>query len=614
MVLMEIIRQKINKVIEEITLNNEENDVKLKLKENPFIIVYNKDNQVYALDVLLENELAKKLHGKEKFELVVISGDENLEDIKRLMQNMAENCIQKFNTRNDVLSRATLELVIADNYCSIDKIDMLHNIANEVFHNNKGFKLEYTDYLILDLSIPQEAPGVFGEWLKELEKYYKSINCIPFIFTEELLVRREKKYQKAIKTMASLITVNAVSNKNINEDANSQTMWRCAAYIEDDKLWDYVANLFYQFMNKQNQNNIPPEEYIRHIERFLQDDITIEPNAVVEEMKKMPMNLENVLAISTKTKPVQNNKIIKEVYGNNNPVREYIDLNYKNMHISDIEESLWEKFQMEVPGTRSDIEKSLETALISMIKKRKQDIQNFNEELESYQNLKTQLNVYIQEKCIEHLYKSLINVFLSMTKLENSERELIALKALCNKIHTSEFKEALYIIKEKQNMIIDFLKDSEQELCTFLQNHCDSILKELFETAGYWKMETIEENIMEKIIQNFNLCLQEIFMWQKDEAKNNFCSFLDDIWDKKNMLHGQQDFWAIRNDRLKPPIEEHEYIYINKYFFREDINIQTMLNYKFCEAELNTTTYQDTFSIQYINIRDMDNLKTLAQI
>lgn len=160
MVLMEIIRQKINKVIEEITLNNEENDVKLKLKENPFIIVYNKDNQVYALDVLLENELAKKLHGKEKFELVVISGDENLEDIKRLMQNMAENCIQKFNTRNDVLSRATLELVIADNYCSIDKIDMLHNIANEVFHNNKGFKLEYTDYLILDLSIPQEAPGV----------------------------------------------------------------------------------------------------------------------------------------------------------------------------------------------------------------------------------------------------------------------------------------------------------------------------------------------------------------------------------------------------------------------------------------------------------------------
>ncbi|MCI9077434.1 MAG: hypothetical protein HFH68_00740 [Lachnospiraceae bacterium] len=621
---MNTIRQKINMVAEEV-IKKENNNIVTELKSNSFVIVYNKYQQMYDLSDLLETELSEKLHGREKFELITLSGNENLKDIRYLMNKMANDCVQKSVTGLQVFAKASLELVIADNHCPIETIDMIHSMAYKVFQEETGFKFECTDYLVFDLSSQNQQEEVSAGWLKELEIYYKKHKFIPVICTEELLVRKEDKYKKAIKTIASLITMDIFHEKDIDVQPKRQVTWRCAAYIENDKLRHYIAGLFYKFMNNQNRCMMSEQSYTRYMESFLQDcGITINPGEVAKEMKGMPVNLEGIIHNSIHKLPVIKKKnlitieeMITKVYGNNNPIRKYADLNYLDMHISGQKEYLWEKFQTDIPGTRKDVEIYLENVIILMIKQREKSFQELNEKIDDNKKIRIELNKYTSKNnklYVERLFNDFKYIFLLMSEMENIYRELTALRGLYDKIKTPEFKQELKDIKDKQDKIIYFLGNREEEAFTYLDEGHDDMFNELFRLPGYWKMGTIEEDIIRKITQNINLHSQEIFRWQKRKSKEIFTSFLNNVWKRKNKINDYEanDFWSVRNDRLRPPLEEHEYIFINKGFFEENINEKELLSIDFPKAGLIENSHQSIFSVEYINIHDMDCLELLV--
>lgn len=620
---MDIIRQKINMVAEEV-IKKENNDMVLQLNCNSFIIVYNKYKQMYNLDDLLENELSEKLHGREKFELITLLGDEKPENIKCLMEKMTEDCIKKSEAGLQVFARASLELVIADNNCSIEFIDMIHSMACKVFKEEKGFKLECTDYLVLDLSGQEQMDEVSDDWLYKLEMYYKKHNFIPFICTEEPLVIREEKYKKTIKTISSLITINTINRQNINVQQEIRTTWKCAACIEDDKLRHYITGLFYKFMSNQNTYMMSERGYIKCIESFLQDNgITINTGEVAREMRRMPINLEDIiqdgihpLSIIKKTKLIAAEEVITKIYGNNNPICKYADLNYLDIHISGCKEYLWEKFQTEVPGTRKDVETYLKNVIGAMIKGKEEEFRKWNEILDDNKNIKIKFNKYSGKNnklFIEKLFNALERILRLMSELENINRELTVLKFLYNMVNRQEFRQKLEDIRNHQNKIINFLGNSEKDISAYYNEDYDGMFNELFKSAGYWKMETIEEDIRRKITQSISIHSQEIFKCQKRKSKENFCYFLENVWKRKNKINGYEakDFWAVRNDRLRPPLKEHEYILINKDFFEENINEKELLNSNFSNAELVKTSHKNIFSIEYINIHDMDCLQLL---
>ena len=578
---METIRQTVNQIVEEITVKDNR-DYREMLKKNAFLVVWNNDEQIVSLTELLEGELTERLHNREMFEMESVSGNDNKAGIRQTLRNMTKHRKDQFAAGFPTLEKTVLSLVIADNNCSIEKIKMIHEMADNVLQKENGFEVEYVDYLILDLSKTDSSGTISPVRLQELEDFYQEQGMIPYICTEERFKGEQERYQKAVKTIASLIVVDVM---NLTEKkGNENATWRCAACIQEDKLQNYVAGLLLNFMGEQQEHRISETDFAGRIEQFLQKNISMETANILTEIKRMPMYLETIMPdcrnrwmhrFMKKARQIETGELIRVIYGTDNPLREYANLTV-------------------------------------LIENKEKEYQNLKEKLSDRKNIKIALDNHKGSsdlECAESLWQEMAGAFRLMVEQENLERELIALKKLQQRVKSLEFREELRKLKGKQGRLISLLQGMGYTSDIPIQT--TDLLHRLFDMDGYWKMETIENSVKETMIQYLKSYTQEILDWQKEEAENVFYHFLNNIFSRSN-FHGNEDFWSVRGDRLGVSLEKQEYIFLSERFFHNEEDGRKILEPRFPRADLITVSGKNIFSMEYISILDMQNMEQLA--
>ena len=335
----------------------------------------------------------------------------------------------------------------------------------------------------------------------------------------------------------------------------------------------------------------------------------------------MPMYLETIMPdcrnrwmhrFMKKARQIETGELIRVIYGTDNPLREYANLNYGNVHEGLFKERIWKNFQMCKLGTCLDVEFYLEKTLTVLIENKEKEYQNLKEKLSDRKNIKIALDNHKGSsdlECAESLWQEMAGAFRLMVEQENLERELIALKKLQQRVKSLEFREKLRKLKGKQGRLISLLQGMGYTSDIPIQT--TDLLHRLFDMDGYWKMETIENSVKETMIQYLKSYTQEILDWQKEEAENVFYHFLNNIFSRSN-FHGNEDFWSVRGDRLGVSLEKQEYIFLSERFFHNEEDGRRILEPRFPRADLITVSGKNIFSMEYISILDMQNMEQLA--